>query len=163
MADTNEIAGVPLGAQILRKLHGGLRTLGEEVTKMAGSLDECEAKSVIGNMVGGIGSTTGEIEKMWGKYYKDHDINASDATPVDEAAKAVDPDGDGDDDTGGEDADIDAALEALGDLGDDDDKGMDEDDDMSPDEKRLVLDRIKKLEATTRHLERLERQAAARS
>ncbi len=160
MADENDKpAGVPLGAQILRKLHGGLSALSAEVTKMAGQLDACEAKDAIGGLVGGIGSAVEEIGKHWGKFYKDHDIAAAEEEPAETKAEGTDDD----------DRAAAAALDQItgeGDKPKDDERQIKADDDddeaaMTPDEKRLALDRIKKLEAEIRHRERLQRQAAA--
>lgn len=158
--ETETPAGVPLGAKILRKLHGGLSSLSADITKMAGELDACEAKDAIGGLVGGLSSAVGEAEKHWGKFYKDHDIAAQDEA-ADETVKAEAPTDDDDGD------DIDAALAALGDLDDDggEDPGkVDKDDDeaaMTPEEKRAVVERIKKLESQIRHRERLSRRRSA--
>jgi TATA-binding protein-associated factor Taf7 len=160
MAEANDTpAAVPLGAQIMRKLHGGLKALADEVTKMSAGLDDCPAKAMIGEHVGGLTSAVDGLAKGWAKVYKGMDLDAADEPKT----KADEPDGDE-----GDDAAIDEALRALD--ADDDDpaadaKGSDVDEEeeaMTPAEKSLVRARIRQLESTIRHRERLARAAAER-
>jgi len=146
-APKTEVAGVPLGAKILRKLYSGLSSLADEVTKMSSELDACEAKEAIGSMVGGLGSTVSEIEKQWGKWYKDHDLAAQDEEPAEETVTKAEGEGEGDDD-------VDDVLEALDGLGDDEEG---DDDDLTPEERQAAEKRIKALEQEITHLKRLQR------
>jgi hypothetical protein len=142
----NAPAPMPIGAQILRKLHGGLRSLSEEITKMAGQMEQCDSKDAIGSLVGGIGTAVGDIEKNWGKFYKELDLAAPEEEVV-EGTKAE----------GGE-TDVDAIIDELGDLGGDGDGDEDDEEaNMTPEEKRAVESQIKKLEAELAHADRLER------
>jgi hypothetical protein len=145
-APKTEVAGVPLGAKILRKLHSGLSSLAGEVTKMSSELDACEAKEAIGSMVGGLGSSVSEIEKHWGKWYKDHDLAAQDEEPVEETVEKAEGEGEGDDN-------VDDVLEALDGLGGDDE----DDEDLTPEERQAAEKRIKALEQEITHLNRLQR------
>ena len=156
MADeTKEPAATPLGAQILRKLHQGIASLAAEVTKMSGPLDQCEAKEAIGGLVGGLGTAAADIEKHWGKFYKDHDLAAADD------AETKDADTDDEKKPDGEQKAEDDHKEPDGDerqiKADDDEEAS-----MTTDEKRQVVERIKRLEAEIRHRERLQRVAAGR-
>ncbi len=155
----------PHGAQIMRSLRRSLKAAMDESTSAASSLDECEAKSVIGGVVSGIGEHLGGLEKAWAKHYKDHDIDAEGMAPEDDEIKSDEPEekpaekpAEGESELS--DDDIDAALAALDD--DAPEKGEpekpkpteksdtaddeDDEDDLTPEQKRQVESRIKRLE-----------------
>jgi hypothetical protein len=144
MADeTQEKPGMPLGAKIFRKLKSGLSSLTAEATKMASEMDDCPAKADLGEVVNGLTGHLDGIGKSWGKYYKDHDLDAPDE---EETVKADDEETE----TEGGDDEVDAALRAL-DLDDEDE----DDGEMSPEEKSKFESEIKALELACEHEERL--------
>ena len=150
---------MPLGAQVMRSLHRGIKGIIDQHTEMSGPLDDCGAKSEIGNAIGSLGELHGGLAKAWAKHYKDHDLDAEDL----DSEKPKEGDAEGSELS---DDDIDAALAAL-----DDDAGEDEGDadkeKPKPTEKSEPVDEdddeqmvMKKRQLESR-IKRLERLAAA--
>lgn len=160
---------MPLGAQVMRSLHRGIKGIIDQHTEMSGPLDDCGAKSEIGNAIGSLGELHGGLAKAWAKHYKDHDLDAEDPAPEETKAEDLDSEKPKEGDAEGSelsDDDIDAALAAL-----DDDAGEDEGDadkeKPKPTEKSEPVDEdddeqmvMKKRQLESR-IKRLERLAAA--
>ncbi len=85
MASNDEAPPIPLGAQILRKMYGGCKALGTDLSTMHGSMDESDAKNVIGEHLGTLGNTMSAIEKHFGKAYKGIDLEEAQQEEQEEA------------------------------------------------------------------------------
>ena len=67
MADeSQEPAPVPLGAQVMRKMHAALKALHGECSKAVGALDDCEAKTLIGEHMGTMEQSFAGMAKAFG-------------------------------------------------------------------------------------------------
>jgi hypothetical protein len=147
--DDDEIP-VPLGAQVLKRMHGALKALHGECSKAVGALDDCEAKALIGEHMGTMETSFGAMAKAFGKLYKDVDLEDEEEEKKPEDKKKPEDD---------DKKEPERQIEKADDPEDDDD----EDDNLTAVEKSLLLSKIRQFESKVRHEERLQRMARLRA
>jgi hypothetical protein len=98
MAEDTTPPPIPLGAQIMRKMHASLKAAMDIVTPGHGMLDECEAKNTIAEHMKAIGNCMGGMSKAFAKYYKGIELEEA---PVENPndSEAYDEQQDGDPET----------------------------------------------------------------
>ena len=138
---------VPLGAQVLKRMHGALKALHGECSKAVGALDDCEAKTLIGEHMGTMEQSFAGMAKAFGKLYKGVDLEDEEEEKPKEEDKKPEDEKKPDDEKKPEDDRVEKAI----------------DDGLSRTEKQVLLSRVRQLESQIRHENRLKRMAQLRA